>query len=141
MIERTSSGLPVGEVIVTSDQREFWDGAANGRLVLPRCDRCGRVIWFPRHFCPECGSSAVTWFEASGRGTIYSYTVVRQGEGAYAGVTPFVIAYVELDEGPRVLTNLLGQPDSWSIGQSVRAVFDHGPGGGPPLLRFTPDRA
>jgi uncharacterized OB-fold protein len=136
----TRSGLPVGEVVVTDDQREFWQAAAEGRLVLPRCDRCSTVIWYPRHLCPACGSSEVSWFEASGRGTVYSYTVVHQGEGAFAAVTPYVIAYVELDEGPRLLTNLLGEPDAWKVGQAVRAVFDGGEGGGPPLLRFEADR-
>jgi uncharacterized OB-fold protein len=136
----TRSGLPVGEVVVNNDQREFWEAAAEGRLVLPRCNRCSAVIWYPRHLCPRCGSSDVTWFEASGRGTVYSYTVVHQGEGAFAAVTPFVIAYVELDEGPRLLTNLLGEPGAWTVGQAVRAVFDGGDGVGPPLLRFEADR-
>lgn len=140
-MEVTRSGLPFGEVFVTEDQREFWQAASKGRLVLPRCNRCASVIWYPRHLCPKCGSSDVAWFEATGRGTVYSYTIVHQGEGAYAGATPFVIAYVELEEGPRVLTNLLGDTRDWSVGQAVRAVFDGGIGTGPPLLRFEADRS
>lgn len=132
----TTSGLPVGEAAVTEDQRPFWDGAAEGRLVLPRCDRCATVIWYPRHLCPACGATDVTWFEASGRGTVYSYTVVHRGEGDFAGLPPYTIAYVELEEGPRVLANLLGDTGGWSVGQAVRAVFERPEGDGPPLLRF-----
>jgi uncharacterized OB-fold protein len=131
-----SSGLPVGEVVVNEDSRAFWEGASEGRLVLPRCRRCGTVIWYPRHLCSSCGSTEVEWFDASGKGTVYSFAIVHQGEGAFAESTPFVVAYVELQEGPRVLTNLIGEPDGWSIGQAVRAVFDRSSDGGPPLLRF-----
>jgi len=131
-----SSGLPVGEVVVNEDTRPFWEGAADGRLVLPRCHRCGTVIWYPRHLCSNCGSTEADWFEASGRGTVYSFTVVHNGEGAYAEATPYVIAYVELEEGPRVLTNLIGEPDSWSVGQAVSAVFDRDSDGEQALLRF-----
>jgi uncharacterized protein len=132
----TKSGLPVGEVVVQPEQREFWEGAGQGRLMLPRCERCDKVIWYPRTICPACGASAVAWFEASGRGTVYSFTVVHNGEGAFAQATPFAIAYVELEEGPRVLTNLIGDPAGWAIGQAVQAVFDRPDSGGYPLLRF-----
>jgi len=130
------SGLPAGAAVVSSDQREYWDAAAAGDLMLPRCDRCQTVIWYPRHHCPVCGSGHTTWFKASGKGRVYTYTVVHQGQGEFAGATPYVIAYVELAEGPRVLTNLLGAADGWSIGQAVRAVFDQGEGDAPPVLRF-----
>ena len=55
----------------------FWDGCAAGRLVLPRCDDCGELIWYPRRFCPFCGSLAVDRHRVSGRGTVYSFTVIR----------------------------------------------------------------
>ena len=131
-----TSGLPVGEPVVDEDSRPFWEGAAEGRLVLPRCRRCQTVIWYPRHLCVNCGSREVDWFEASGSGSVYSFTVVRNGEGAFSTTTPFVVAYVELEEGPRVLTNLIGEPAGWSVGQPVSAVFDRSTEGGQPLLRF-----
>ena len=84
------------------------------------------------------GSSSVTWFEASGRGTVYSCTVTRRIGGSWRAATPFVLAYVELEEGPRVLTNIVGcDPETVHIGQAVQAVFDRTPDG-PALLRFTP---
>jgi len=80
----------------------------------------------------------VSWFEASGRGTVYSYTVTRKGQGMYREAGPFVIAFVELDEGPRVMTNIVGcDPDTVRIGQPVVATFDD-TGQGHSLLRFTP---
>lgn len=136
-----SSGLPVGEVVVSPDAQPFWDAAAEGRLVLPKCRRCGTVIWYPRHLCSNCGSTEVDWIEASGRGTVYSFTVVHNGEQAFAAAAPYVIAYVELDEGPRVLTNLLGPAAGWAVGAAVRAVFDRDAEGGPGLLRFEADPA
>ena len=135
MSELVSSGLPVAEVVVNPDSRPYWDAAAEGRLLLPRCRRCGSVIWYPRHFCPDCGSLDVDWFEASGAGTVYSFATIHQADPAYATSAPYVIAYVELEEGPRVLTNLLGG-DGWAVGDRVRAVFDRRPDGGLPLLRF-----
>ncbi len=82
--------------------------------------------------------SAVTWTEASGHGTIYSYSVVYRGSGAFREAMPFVVAYVELTEGPRVLTNIVGcEPDEVSIGQRVRVVF-FDTGEGCALYRFAP---
>src|SRR5206468_3016899 len=85
--------------LVAPDGREHFDGLEAGMLLLPRCDRCGTVIWYPRHLCPACGSLEVSWFEAGGRGTLHSFSVIRRGQGAYAEATPYVLAYVELEEG------------------------------------------
>ena len=72
------------------ETKPFWDATAEGRLLLKRCDgRCGTVIWYPRSICPVCGSLETSWFEASGRGTIYSCTVTRRGQGATA--TRFIL--------------------------------------------------
>ena len=115
----------------------------NAHLVLPKCSVCDFVIWFPREICPECSSQEVAWFKASGRGTIYSCTTTRQIPGSWSKVTPFVLAYVELEEGPRVMTNIVEcDPESVSIGDPVEAVFEeavHRDGEpGSPLLRFRP---
>jgi uncharacterized OB-fold protein len=83
--------------------------------------------------CPDCGRLGVEWVEASGRGAVYSFTVSHRGPGPWADHVPYVVAYVELDEGPRVLTNLVGlDPGDVRIGMPVAAVFEHG------LLRFGP---
>jgi uncharacterized OB-fold protein len=79
----------------------------------------------------------VSWFEASGRGTIYSYTINRRGQGDYRDMA-YVVAYVELDEGPRVLTNIVDYDfEKLEVGQPVQVVF-HPTSGGPALPRFRP---
>jgi hypothetical protein len=120
---------------VTPDNAEFHAGLEAGRLLLPRCDSCGTVIWYPRHHCPACGSTRVSWFQASGRGAVYSFSIVRRGPAPYHEVGPYVLAYVELEEGPRVLTNILANPDEVQIGAAVTAVIETAEGV-PPLLRF-----
>lgn len=134
----TGSGLPTRAPQRTLETAPFWDACAQHRLVLPRCESCTEVIWYPRLVCPSCGGTTVTWVEASGRGTVYSFSVVRKGQGPYRDVAPYVLAYVELDEGPRVMTNIVGvDPDAVRVGQAVRVVFDD-TGDGDALPRFTP---
>ena len=121
--------------------KPFWDATAEGRLLLKRCDACQSFIWYPRGICPACGSLKTSWVEASGKGTIYSFTINRRADGAYKGALPYVLAYVELEEGPRVLTNIVGgDPESLEIGQAVKVVFED-TGAGYALPRYTPDGA
>jgi uncharacterized protein len=132
--------LPIPPGRVSPDNREHFEGLEAGRLLLPRCDRCGNVFWYPRHLCPACGSFDVSWSEASGRGTVHSFSIVRRGQGAYAEAGPYVLAYVELEEGPRVMTNLLVEEERFAdlaIGQPVEMVIEKADGV-PPLLRFRP---
>jgi uncharacterized OB-fold protein len=98
----------------------FRDGLTREKLELPRCTRCGRLVWYPRAHCPNCMSPDLDWEEQSGRGTVYSYTVNRRGHGEYADRSPYVIAYVQLAEGPRVLAHLAVPPDDARIGAPVR---------------------
>tara|TARA_B100001142_G_scaffold226866_1_gene224980 strand:- start:1218 stop:1643 length:426 start_codon:yes stop_codon:yes gene_type:complete len=138
--------LPAKAAEPNSENLQFFEGAEQGRLVLPRCTACGFVIWFPREICPECGSQDVDWFEASGNGSIYSCTVTRRIPGSWGKAAPFVLAYVELDEGPRVMTNIVDcDPEQVAIGDRVKAVFeeatDRDGNPGPPLLRFRPVEA
>lgn len=132
--------LPIPPGRVSPDSREHFDGLEDGRLLVPRCDACGAVFWYPRHLCPACGSREVAWLEASGRGTVYSFSIVRRGQGAYAEAGPYVLAYVELEEGPRVMTNLLVETERFpeiAIGDPVEMVIERADGV-PPLLRFRP---
>jgi uncharacterized OB-fold protein len=132
------SALPVRPPHRNQETEPFWAGCARGVLVLPRCDRCGEHIWYPRRYCPFCSSRQVSWVEVSGRGTIYSFTVMRRGDGPYRAVAPYVLAYVELDEGPRVLTNIVEvDVERVAVGQAVRAVFDPA-GDQDAILRFAP---
>jgi uncharacterized protein len=130
--------LPVPVPERTPETTEFWDATAAGRLVLAYCDTCGAVIWYPKTYCAECGGLSVSWREASGLGSVYSFTVVHRAPGAFADAVPYVVAYVELDEGPRVLTNIVGcDPEAVTIGQAVRVVFCD-TGDDSALYRFEP---
>ena len=139
MSEPIRARLPIPPAAVSPDNAEHFQALEEGKLLLPRCDRCSTVFWYPRHHCPVCGAHAVSWVTASGRGTIYSFTVVRKGPGPYADVGPYVLAYVELDDGVRVLSNITGVADlqSLKIGMPVEAVFDREPETAV-LLRFRP---
>jgi uncharacterized protein len=140
------STLPAPEPWVHQEAKPYWDAAAEGRLVLPRCTECGTVIWYPRGFCPSCASFDVEWIELPGTGAVYSFSIARRGQGAYAEAAPYVLAYVELDlpegaveqVGPRVITNVV-ECDPWSVsvGDRVEAVF-HPTERGVALVRFRP---
>ena len=133
-----SAALPAPKPIVNAETQTFWDATREGRLVLPRCDSCDTVIWYPRRFCPSCGSNQITWFDASGHGTIYSFTEIAKGGGRYRDAGSYVLAFVELDEGPRVMTNIVGSPgDDLAVGQRVRVEF-HPTEEGTALPRFRP---
>jgi uncharacterized protein len=137
----TERVLPAPAPFVLPEVKPFWDATAEGRLVLPLCVECQTIIWYPRPFCPSCGSLKVSWVEATGLGTVYSFTVNRRGQAdlpAYRDAGVYVLAYVELDEGPRVMTNIVDcDPDSVKIGQQVEVVF-HDTGQGTALARFRP---
>ena len=115
----------------TPDTQAFWDAAAQGRFLIRRCTACGRTHWYPRSNCPFCWSDQTEWVAASGRGTIYSYSVMRRAP------EPYAIAYVTLAEGPTMLTNLVDCDfDALAIGQEVWIQFSASEGG-PPVPTFT----
>jgi uncharacterized OB-fold protein len=88
---------------------KFWNSAAHGVLQLQYCRACDRSIFYPRERCPYCWSAALVWREATGRGVVASYTIAhRPGHPAFAGDAPFVIALIDLEEGPRMLSNVVG---------------------------------
>ena len=114
------------------ETQAFWDGAAQGRLLLKKCLACSQVHYYPRALCPFCGSDRTEWQPASGLGSIYSWSVMRRAE------VPYAIAYVALDEGVTMMTNIVGcDLDAIRIGQRVRVVFTP-TDGGPPVPTFTP---
>ena len=114
------------------ETRPFWDAAAQGRLLLKKCLACDQLHYYPRTICPFCGSDRTEWQPAAGTGSIYSWSVMRRAE------TPYAIAYVTLDEGVTMLTNIVGcDLDAIRIGQKVRVVFTP-TDGGPPVPTFTP---
>jgi uncharacterized OB-fold protein len=114
---------PVPEV--TPETAPFWKAAANRRLMLGHCEACGNVFYYPRALCPKCMSSETYLEAAAGTGTIYSFTVVRQMSGWPEEDLPLVVAYVELDEGPRMTTNIVDcTPGDAEIGKRVEVTFE-----------------
>ncbi|MDE2333400.1 MAG: Zn-ribbon domain-containing OB-fold protein [Rhodospirillales bacterium] len=113
------------EPVATPETGEFWQATKEGRLLLKRCRGCSRFHWYPRAVCPHCMSGETEWVEAKGEGRIYSFSVMARAE------PPFAIAYVELAEGVRMMTNIVDCPlDAIRIGQAVRVRFAPTQGGG-----------
>jgi uncharacterized OB-fold protein len=130
--------LPAPEPVINPDTAEFWKATAEGRLLATRCGDCDAVIWYPRPQCPFCHGTNTRWVQLSGRGTVYSYSVVHRAAGEWKGVTPYVLAYVELAEGPRVMTNVVDcDVAQVGIGDAVEVVFED-TGNGSALPRFRP---
>ncbi len=116
----------------TPESAPYWDGAARGELWLRRCVACDRHHHYPRSSCPFCFAPDPAWVRASGRGTVYSYSVVDRA------AVPYVIAWVTLEEGPTLLSNLLGcEAAAVHVGMAVRLAPPPGEGG-PPIPMFVP---
>jgi uncharacterized OB-fold protein len=133
------ASLPTRAPRRDAESAEFWDACAEGRLVVPRCDECGERFWYPRLMCPICGSAAVTYVEVSGRATVYARTILRRGDGPFRDAAPYVLAMVQLEEGPTMMTNIVGaDPETVEVGHAVHVVFERVPGGTDAIPRFTP---
>lgn len=117
----------------------FWEAAKNHRLELPRCNACGKFWFPPSQSCPHCLAADFTWTPASGRGTVFSFVVFhRVYHPAYEGEVPYVVALIALEEGPRMLSNIVGiPPDQVRCDMPVKVVFDDA-ADGVALPKFTP---
>lgn len=94
------------------DTRAFWEGTREQQLRYQRCDDCGTVVWHPRAHCTGCTGGTLSWHTASGQGTIYTFSVVRQSYHPFFRTrVPYAVAWIDLDEGPRVLSNVVGVDD------------------------------
>ena len=111
---------------INPDTQPFWDGCAQGRLLLQRCGDCGHLQFYPRMLCAACGSRTLDWAEACGRGTVKTFTIIRRAvSAAFEPDVPYVVALVELEEGPTLMSNIIGcDPASVAIGQPVRVTFE-----------------
>ena len=94
----------------TPETRPFWEGTRAGELRLQRCDDCSRSYFPPRSFCPSCSSRNVTVYAASGRATLHTYVIHQRNAPGFEA--PYAIAVVELEEGPRMMTNLVDTPQT-----------------------------
>lgn len=103
----------------------YWQGAKAGRFLLPRCRDCRAWHFYPKSRCPACGAASLEWTEASGLGTVYSFTVVHRAPSpAFAGEVPYCVAVVALEEGPHLMTRIVDcVPDTVAIGLRVKVRF------------------
>jgi uncharacterized OB-fold protein len=129
-------------ILPITDRRseEWFAAAAEGRLLVQRCTACGRHQFYPRRHCAACGVLDVEWTEATGTGRLHTFTVVHRTPNAEFGArTPYVFAIVELDEGPRMTTSIVGVPfDRLRCDMPVHVVFPEAAEGAPVLPVFTP---
>lgn len=104
----------------------FWAGTRAHRLMLPRCRECTAYHFYPRTFCPQCGSVDLEWVQASGHGTVYSFTIVQRAPSpAFKGMLPYVVAVVALQEGPHMMSNIAGcAPTDVRIGMPVCVAWE-----------------
>lgn len=111
----------------TPETAPYWTAAADGVLALQRCPACGWVGHRGRLHCARCASDALEWFPASGKATLYSYVIVHRAEPAFADRAPYAVAIVELAEGPRMTTNVVGveqTPEALVLDMPLRVVFE-----------------
>ena len=125
MSQRKSEPKPRPAPVPDAESEPYWKAAHEGRLTVQRCTECGACQLYPRWRCLRC-LGQVEWVDASGGGTVYSFTVIRQNfSRSFRHLIPYVVALVDLDEGPRLMSNLVDiDPDDVRIGMRVRARFE-----------------
>jgi len=118
------SGRP--EPPITDVSAPFWEATRDKRLLVQRCARCDAWVWYPRSACTKCMSDSLHWTQVDGRGTVYAASVHhRPGVAEMKERVPYVVALVELDEGVRLLTNVVDcDPESVHVGQSVMLTWE-----------------
>ena len=111
---------------IDEESKGYWEACQRRELVVQRCLDCGRLRHYPRALCPACLSERVEWVRCSGRGTVYTFTVTHQNQSpGFRDALPYVLAYVELEEGVRLLTNIVEcAPEAVRIGMPVAVVFE-----------------
>ncbi len=106
--------------------RPFWEAAKRHELIMPRCNTCSNVFFYPREACPVCLGADLGWTPVSGRGRVYSYTIVHQAvNAAFQPDAPYAYAVIQLDEGPRLVSNIVDCPvEDVTVDMPVTATFD-----------------
>jgi uncharacterized OB-fold protein len=110
---------------VSGETRPFWDACRRGELLIQRCPSCDRYQFYPRGICANCWASDIEWVKSSGKGTVWAFTVTRQNRTrGFAEEVPYVVALVELDEGVKMFTNIVGcDPGEVKTGMPVEVTF------------------
>ena len=124
------------------DTQPYWEAVKRGELTYQRCDACQAVVFTPRQHCPACGSDDLSQHTSQGLGTVYTYSVVRQNRNPrFSDLGAYAIAYVDLDEGFRMLTGIVGVADPTKgirCGMRVRVEFERQDEGEYPIPLFRP---
>jgi uncharacterized OB-fold protein len=112
--------------VVTEENRPFWEGCQQGKLLLQFCTQCQRYQFYPRLYCMHCGFDRLRWVEASGHGVIYSYSIIHQNKSPeFVNDTPYNVAIVQLEEGPRMLSDIVDiAAADLRVDLPVTVVFD-----------------
>ena len=112
--------------VVDADSKPFWEGCREHKLRFQQCTACGLVRWPPGILCPKCHSLDTRWIESNGKGTIYTFSVYHQAfHPAFKEKLPYVVAVVELEEGPMIFSNIVGAPhESLECDMPVRVEWD-----------------
>lgn len=126
MSERSTPSFPRPLPKLDGEAAPYWRALREGRIELPRCKSCRKFIFYPRSFCPHCLAREVGWERLEGRGRVYTFTVVHKPTNPYfAGSAPYVYAVVELEQGMRLPTMLVGcEPSQVKVGDPVEPVFE-----------------
>ncbi|MFW7343190.1 Zn-ribbon domain-containing OB-fold protein [Pollutimonas sp. H1-120] len=119
-----SPSLP--KPIANADSQPYWDAAREHRLVIRKCNNCNALHFMPRYVCPECWSDRLEWVDSKGEGSVHSFSIMRRvSDPAFAPKVPYVTALIDLDEGPRMMANVLGDDAlSVKIGDRVTVTFE-----------------
>ncbi len=121
----TKPSWPTPLPTIDVDSAAYWQAAHEGYLALPHCQSCNKYFFYPRAICPNCWSKQVEMAKASGRGTIYTYTIVhRHPNPAFNGRVPYAIALIDLEEGPRMLSVVRANREEVKIGAAVEVTFE-----------------
>lgn len=112
--------------VANADSAAYWRSAKEGKLSLRRCRACGETHFMPRYLCPVCWSDDLEWIEASGKGVVHSFSIIRRASSpAFADRVPYVVALIDLAEGPRMMTNIVGEGAlEVEIGDRVTLEFE-----------------
>jgi uncharacterized protein len=124
--------------VANADSLPYWNAARERRLLIRKCSACDALHFMPRHLCPACWSDKLEWVQSKGHGVVHSFTVIRRAPApAFAALVPYVIALIELDEGPRMMANVVGEGAlDVRIGARVEVTFEDR-GDGAMLPQFT----
>ncbi len=121
-----AASIPKPLPVPTLETRAYWEGCKQHELRIQQCAACGQHQFYPRLYCSKCFSDRVEWVKASGRAKVTTFTIVRRPVSpAFADDVPYVVALVTLDEGPTMMTNIVGiAPEKVEIGMPVTVTFD-----------------